>query len=982
MKKTKRTTHSIVVLIILLIIRFSLPAQFKKLETDALRLIYFPSQSFLAAHTISSFVSAFRLHQKLFDYQPSEKITVLLHDFRDYSNAAAGAVPQNTVIAGIAPHSYVFETMPACERINGIMQHELVHVLTSDKAARSDRFFRWLFFGKVTPDEANPLTMLYGYLTTPRLYAPRWFMEGIAVFMETWLSGGYGRLLGCYDEMVFRTLVKEKSRLYDLVALESAGTRLDFQVGVNSYLYGTRFFGYLGLRFGPESVIQWVARTDDSRAYFSSQFKKTFALPLGQAWAEWIEWEKGFQAANLEAIRSSPLTPFRDISAKALGSVSPAFYDGRRGKIFLGVNYPGQVAHLAALDPKSGSMRKLCDVKGPALYCVSSLAYDADQGILFYTTDNNAWRDLRRLEVDSGRTRLLIKDGRIGDLAFNRRDRSLWGIRHYNGISTIVRIAPPYREWKQIFSWPYGKDIYDIAISPDGRLLAAALTEISGRQSLIKIDLEKLENGEAVYETVSDFESSSPANFVFSEDGRSLYGSSYYSGVANIYRCDLGSNQVEILTNTESGFFRPVPLDDESLLVFRYTADGFRPAIISSQRPEGLQVRAITMLGQQVSERHPQVRDWVAERPGLIDPEPLIISRGTYTPLKAIGLKSLYPVVEGYKAFSAFGLHAHLADKVSLEKIDLSATYTPNNDLEPRERIHLRLQVALRNWQFTATHNVADFYDLFGPTQTSRKGQSLQLQFNKTLIYDEPNRFLDYSIQAAGYFGLEQLPDYQNIAIEQGRFFALNAKLNYKYLRKSLAAVEEEKGYRYQLVLANTYVNRDLYPRLYACLDYGFPLPVRHSSLWLRGAAGLAYGERQDPFASFYFGGFGNNWIDHQESKRYREHYAFPGIGLNEAGGRNFAKLTLEWNLPPLFFRRLGFPYFYANWISPSLFGGGLIANLDQRPGQRRLRNIGLQADIRLIALSHHQLTLSLGYARAFETGRDATDEWMVSLKI
>jgi hypothetical protein len=969
-------------LVFLLIFRGTLPGQFKKQETDSLRLIYFPAESFLTSHAVSSFVSAFRLHQKLFDYKPSEKVTVLLHDFGDYSNASAGAVPQNIIMANIAPSSYVFETMPATERINAIMQHELVHVLTSDKATRADRFFRSFFFGKVTPTDGNPLSMVYGYLTAPRLYSPRWFMEGIAVFMETWLSGGYGRLLGCYDEMVFRTLVNEKSRIYDLVALESAGTRLDFQAGVNSYLYGTRFFGYLGLRFGPECVIRWVARDEGSRAYFSSQFKKVFGLPLNRAWAEWIAWEKEFQAANLEIIRSSPLTPYRDVAAKALGSVSPAFYDARRGKIFLGVNYPGQVAHLAALDPRSGGLRKLRDVKGPAIYSVCSLAYDEEQGILFYTTDNDAWRDLRRLEVDSGRSGLLIKDGRIGDLAFNRSDRSLWGVRHYNGISTIVRIAPPYREWKQVYSWPYGKDIHDIAISPDGAWMAAALTEVSGRQSLIKIDLQKLAAGEAAYETLSDFENSSPANFVFSRDGRSLYGSSYYSGVANIYRCDLASGQVDILTNTEGGFFRPVPLDDGSLLVFRYTAGGFRPAVISSQRPEGLQVKAVSMLGQQLSERHPQVRDWVAERPGNIAPQALIRSSGSYAPRREIGLKSLYPVVEGYKNSPAVGLQFNLADKVGLESVDLTATFSPNNGLPSGERLHLRLHAALRNWEFTATHNAADFYDLFGPTKTSRKGQSLQLQYNKTLIYDEPSRFMDYSIQAAGYFGLERLPDYQNIGIEQGRFFSLNAKLNYKYLRGSLGAVEDEKGYHYQLVLGGSYVNRSLYPRVFGCLDFGLSLPLRHSSLWLRGAAGSAYGERQDPFANFFFGGFGNNWIDHQERRRYREYYAFPGIALNEAGGRNFAKLTLEWNLPPLFFRRLGFPFFYANWISPSLFGGGLVTNLDQRLDRRRLCDIGLQVDIRLVALSHHQLTLSLGYARAFEAGRDATDEWMASLKI
>jgi len=64
------------------------------------------------------------------------------------------------------------------------------------------------------------------------------------------------------------------------------------------------------------------------------------------------------------------------------------------------------------------------------------------------------------------------------------------------------------------------------------------------------------------------------------------------------------------------------------------------------------------------------------------------------------------------------------------------------------------------------------------------------------------------------------------------------------------------------------------------------------------------------------------------------------------------------------------------------LFSSGLLTNIDRRPDQRRLLDVGLQIDIRLIALSHHQLTLSVGYARAYEAERDPTNEWMVSLKI
>ena len=450
----------------------------------------------------------------------------------DYANAAAGSVPQNTIIAGIAPFSYVFETMPATERINAIMQHELVHILTSDKAAGADRFFRSLFFGKVTPSEDNPLTMLYGYLTTPRLYVPRWFMEGIAVFMETWLSGGYGRLLGCYDEMVFRTLVNEKSRIYDLVGLESAGTRLDFQVGVNPYLYGTRFFGYLGLRYGPESVIQWVSRGKDSRAYFSSPIQEGVRPAARPGLVGVDRMGKGIpgrQSGN------DPFQPAHPVSAMS----RPRRWDRYRrrsmmrggGKYSWGSTTRARWPIWPPSTCKAGPCASCATSRDPALYYVCSLAYDAETGTLFYTTDNNAWRDLRQVQVDSGRTRLLIKDGRIGDLAFNRRDRSLWGIRHYNGISTIVRIEPPYREWKQVYSWPYGKDIYDIAISPDGRLHDGG-ADRDQRPAVADQDRPgKAFNAKKPPSRPSPISRTARRPISsFPRMGRSLFGSSYYSG--------------------------------------------------------------------------------------------------------------------------------------------------------------------------------------------------------------------------------------------------------------------------------------------------------------------------------------------------------------------------------------------------------------------------------------------------------------------
>ena len=69
----------------------------------------------------------------------------------------------------------------------------------TDMAAPEDRWFRGLFGGKVMAIPDHPETILYSYLTTPRLASPRWYHEGIATFTQTWMAGGLGRAQGAYD---------------------------------------------------------------------------------------------------------------------------------------------------------------------------------------------------------------------------------------------------------------------------------------------------------------------------------------------------------------------------------------------------------------------------------------------------------------------------------------------------------------------------------------------------------------------------------------------------------------------------------------------------------------------------------------------------------------------------------------------------------------------------------------------------------------
>ena len=963
-----------------------LAAQFQMLEARDMRLVITsPLQSYLVPQVARSFENSLQLHRRLFDYTPSGPINVLMHDLWHYGNAGASPIPENHITIGIEPYAHDYESAPAPERMTSSLNHEMAHIVTVDKATASDRFYRSLFFGKVMPNPEVPLSMLYGYLTTPRWYAPRWYLEGIAVYLETWMNGGLGRAIGPYDEMVFRTFVRDSARIFDFVGLESEGTTIDFQVGVNSYLYGTRFISYLGLRYGHDSLIAWYNRTEGSRRYFSTQFRHIYGRSLEDEWSRWIAWERDWQAANLAAIRRHPVTAFRPLTDHALGSVSRAYYDSSSRAIYVGIRYPGQVAHLAAIDVASGKITNLAEVLGASGYTVTALAYDPASRTLFYTTDNADWRNLCALDLATGRSRVLLRNARIGDLAFDPADRSLWGVRHDNGFSTLVRLPPPYREWNQIRTLPYGGDLFDLDISPDGSTLIGSMSEISGSQKLVRMDVAALRANEATPEVLSDFGDWAPSNFVFSPDGKYLFGSSYYSGVSNIYRYDLTRQLMEPLSNTETGFFKPVPVPGDSVVVFRYTARGFVPSMIPNAVPDS--VSAIRFLGNEIAATRTEVQSWIPPQDTSLNLDSLTASARPYRPLAHLALNSAYPVVEGYQDAAgtnavAIGARANFSDQVGATALNLTASYSPDGALSSSERLHLRGDFQSWNWRVTATLNRADFYDLFGPTKMSRRGYSLALQYKGTLFMDDP-RSLTYTLRLAGYGHLATVPAYQNVAAPVDRLVAFSADLAYRSLRRSLGAVEDELGTDARATVDGHYVRGTLFPLLQLEASHGFLLPLNHSSLWFRASAGSALaGNRRDPFARFFFGGFGNNWVDYRDIRQFREIESFPGIGIDDIGGASYGKAQVEWVLPPLRFRRAGIPSVYLQWAQLSLFATGLVTDVDDRAARRTLASAGAQLDCRLVTLSHLESTLSIGFAVAHEAGAPLHSAGMFSFKI
>lgn len=963
---------------------YSASAELKTLETANQKLIYFdPVQTYLVPHAARSYENAFRRHMQVFDYQPYERPTLLMTDFSDYGNAAASSLPRNSLFVDIAPLPFTFETGAPAERLYTIMNHELVHIATTDQAAAADLRWRGLFGGKVMAIAEHPESILYQYLTAPRKLSPRWYLEGIATFMDTWLAGGLGRAQGAYDEMVFRAMVRDDAHFYDPLGLVAEGTKIDFQVGTNAYLYGTRFMSYLAYTESPEQLIEWTKRTDDSERHYSARFRQVFGRELDDSWNDWIAWEHEFQEKNLASIRQYPVTGHEDLAGLPLGSVSRAYLDRESGELYAGIRYPGIVAHIGAISVKNGSVRPIEDIKGPMIYRVTSLAFDPAAKTLFYTTDNYAYRDVVTLDVRTGQSRVLFKDARIGELVFNPADRSLWGIRHLNGIATLVTIPHPYTEWKQVHSFPYGQVLYDMDISPDGKLLSTSFGELNGDQSCRIMKLDALLAGDTRPFRSFDFGQAIPEGFVFTTDGRHLVGSAYYTGVSNIYRYEIESGNIEALSNAEAGYFRPIPMDDGSLIVFRYTGQGFVPTRIEAEPIDDL--GSITFLGTLVANEHPVVREWQVGSPASIDLESSIQAQSVYEPWGSIGLESVYPVVEGYKSSVGPGVHVRFSDDIGFNRLGVTASVTPNQESDERYHVYVKHQyqrvdqLLPGSWTTELKYNYADFYDIFGPTRVSRKGHSGELTYRRPLIVDDPRKM--YLTVKGGYFGnLDEVPYAQDVAATFDTFANSSARLDYSNVRQSLGAVDEEKGYKWTLAAGGNYAESSLTPYSYGMLDFGWALPLHHSSIWLRNSGGFAIGAREEEFSNYYFGGFRNNYVDYRDVKRYREPFSLPGFDIDELNGRNFARSMLEWNLPPARFRRAGIPDFYFSWARPAIFAAALVTDLDGQSDT--YYSVGAQVDFQFTILSRLDMMISVGYATGFDEDGDTTEDIMVSLNI
>ena len=468
------------------------------------------------------------------------------------------------------------------------------------------------------------------------------------------------------------------------------------------------------------------------------------------------------------------------------------------------------------------------------------------------------------------------------------------------------------------------------------------------------------------------------------------------------------------MSNAISGYFRPIQIDSDRMFCFRYTSDGFAPVTVPNSPVDN--VSSIEFLGNKTVQKHPVLKSWKTEIPteSTFEGNEINSKEGYYQSSKQMTLNYAYPIVVGYKNNVGVGYRFNFKDPFSFRELDFSISYTPNEwkngliegdrELDKDEQIHSSINYsAVRlggflsgNYNIFASYNKANFYDLFGPTQRSRKGVSFGFDYSNSIIYDPPS-ILDVNLGFTGYYGLDQSPEFQQINFSKDEFntnlfYDVKASLSFSHLKRSVGAVEGEKGINTSLAVSSSISEGNFYPKAYGNLDLGIQLPIKHTSLWFRNSFGNSFSDKINPFTRFGFASFGNNYIDRYSSKMYRSIFSFPGVSFDSDRlllAKSFYKVMAELVLPPVRFRKFGFFNFFVTNISPSIFTSKLYSNdiISSLPNTPEIRenfsNIGAQLDTKLVIFSHLSAVLSVGWARAYDNNMNniSYDEWMISLK-
>ncbi|MFL6574685.1 MAG: hypothetical protein ACJ8G4_23230, partial [Burkholderiales bacterium] len=208
----------------------------------------------------------------MFAWQPELRVHLVLLDSADFANGYASPLPFNYFAIFLTPPDES-ELLQNREWLDLVLTHEFTHIVQLDKAHGSPYSLRRIF---------GRLALLF-----PNALEPTWITEGLAVYVESDPSRGYGRLGQSQFEGMMRAEAARGFLSLREVNAEGRGFPLN-----RDYLYGGYFFAFVSERYGAQAVSRLVETYSGNIIPFKVESNpvQTTGKPMDALWLEYLDW--------------------------------------------------------------------------------------------------------------------------------------------------------------------------------------------------------------------------------------------------------------------------------------------------------------------------------------------------------------------------------------------------------------------------------------------------------------------------------------------------------------------------------------------------------------------------------------------------------------------------------------------------------------------------------------------------------------------
>lgn len=538
--------------------------------TPRFRIHYHEGTEALARRVAAMAEVALERLSHLLGHVPEDAIHVVLTDETDATNGFAQAIPQNTItlFAGIP------EPFGALGDYDDFMWlllvHELAHVVHLDTIGGASRYVN-AFLGKTL---------------SPNQVQPRWFIEGLAVYVESKVTSGGRNRSALVDMFVREQVLAERFPSLDEI---STLTRR-FPGSAFPWNLGGRFLEFIAERHG-EGALAAISHEYGARTIpygLNIVARHATGKSFVELWEEWKESEVKKAIDLLERVRAEGGAREGERIDRPRGEIyHPRF--SRTGRLaFLEVPRDGD-GELVFLEPdRTTEILRVRTSRGVGAFTPDGRRFVAS------VVDTHARRfsysDLEIIDLSTGRRTRRTSGARIDAPDVSPDGDTIVAVQQNAGQSWLVTLSLEGTDAPAAFAVPpEGCEVSAPRWSPDGRSVAASLHTADGGRRIVTFDATTGRRRDLTRTRAQDLDP------VYSRDGRAIFFSSDRGGVFNIHRVDVATGRIARVTNVLTGAFEPAVDAVEGTLLFVHGIfDGFELNFIEGEAasvgPDGLAV--------------------------------------------------------------------------------------------------------------------------------------------------------------------------------------------------------------------------------------------------------------------------------------------------------------------------------------------------------------------------------------------------------